>query len=154
MSVEAFAADTLLERGLRLPISVPLFFRLLGIRAKCYQPSLGNKIRINRRYLPMKLAPEKLKQISLTEADELMIKHGNRLSQIVAFGMVKGWLAPLILVWFIGKWIKWYMQPKHICAIAYVMIAQSGTADFIDTTRCIDRMQILLPQLGQEIQRS
>lgn len=154
MSVEAFAADTLLERGLLLPVRVPLFFRLLGIRAKCYQPCLGNKIRINRRYLKMMLSPEQLKQISLAEADELMIKHGNRLSQIVAFGMVKGWLAPLLLVWLIGKWIKWYMPPSHICAIAYVMIAQSGTAAFIDTTRCIDRMQILLPQLGQEIQRS
>ena len=154
MNVEAFAADTLLERGLPLPVRAPLFFRLMGIRAVCYQPTLGNKIRINRLYLKMGINPDVLEECSQKTADALMISHGTRLCRIIAFGMVRGWLIPILLTPIIGVWIKWNLSPQRICAIVHVMITQSGTADFIDTTRCIEKMSILKPNLGQTNQRS
>lgn len=154
MNVEAFAADTLLERGLPLPIRAPLFFRLLGIRSKCYQPTLGNKVRINSLYLKMNIKPEILEKCSQREADQLINSHSWKLCRIIAFGMVTGWIMPIILTPIIAFWIRWNIAPKRICAIAFVMITQSGTSDFLDTTRCIEKMSILKPSLGQTTNRS
>ena len=154
MHIENQAADTLLERGLPLPVRAPLFFRLLGLQPKCYQPTLGNKIRINKLYLKMGIDPKQLEEISLVAADQLLVKNGYRLCKIIAIGMCKGWLWPLLFAPAIAVWLKWKLNPKYACAIAYVMISQSGTADFMDTTRLIAQMQILAPSLGQSPQRS
>ncbi len=155
-NIEMLAADTLLERGLPLPVRATLFFRLLGFKTLvCYQPSLGNKIRINRLYLKMGLTPEMLNKITLQEADLLMIKHGNKLCQIIAIGLFKGWISPMLFSYIAGIKLKWRLSPQRICTIAHVMITQSGSSDFMDTTRCIERMTILKPvQLGQTPKKS
>lgn len=148
-------AVSLLEGGLPLPVRAPLFFRLLGLKQlKCYQPCLGNKIRVSRLRIKMGITDEMIADISLEDADRLLLAHGLTLCRIIAIGMYKGLVFPWLFNRITGYWIMWNMKPKHICTVAYVMIAQSGTADFIDTTRCILRERILKPHLGQNPKKS
>lgn len=155
MNEQQFAADTLLERGLPLPVRATLFFRLLGFKTlKCYQPTLGNLIRINRIYLKTGITAETFKEISLRDAQILTVNHGFRLCKIIALGMVKGWIAPILLANLIAFRLLYLLKPKQICAVAQVMVEYSGTDVFIDTTSYISKLSVLNRKLGQKVQGS
>lgn len=163
MDMQEFAADTLLERGLPLPIRATLFFRLLGLSTKdgqlaCYQPTLGNLGRINRLYRRMGVTIDSLRAISLVDAQLLSEKHGLTMGRIIALGMVRGWIMPVLLGWIVAMKIKWSLKPQHICSAVVVMVAHSGIEAFIDTTRYIGDLVILAPKnrtdLGHNNQRS
>lgn len=154
--IEALAIDTLLENGVPLPkIKAPLFFRVFGCRTlKVYQPTLGNKLRINRRYLKLNISDDVLHEVTHKHADQLMIDHGFALSRIVAIGMLKGLILPWLLAYPFGLWIMWNLSAPQINGIASMLIMYSGTADFINTIRCIESLKVTAPNLSQNPNRS
>ncbi len=163
MDMQEFAADTLLERGLPLPIRATLFFRLLGLSTKggqlaCYQPSGGNLTRINKHYRLIGVTKEQLNSIAFTDAQLLQEKHQFRQCRIIALAMVKGWILPVLLNRLIAFMLMWKLNPRQINSAAVAIVQYSGIEAFIDTTRYIGDLVILAPKnrmdLGHNHQRS
>lgn len=148
--MELLAVETLLETGVPLPIRAPFFFRCFGIkRLRIYQPSLGNKLRINRLYLSMGITDAQLKETTQMEADRLMNKNAYTHARMLAIGMMKGLLLPWLLNRLLGLWLKWNFSPQQIFKYSEMLVVFSGTSAFMNTTRLYRGMKITEPNLGQ-----
>lgn len=153
--IEEFAIDTLLENGVPLPIKAPLLFRAFGQKKLLiHQPALGNKLRINKIYLRMKIPVGLLYNTSQQTADQLMVDHGYSVCRVMAIGLFKGILFPWLFQWPMAFWIMWNLKPQTICGATNMLVLYSGTSDFLDTTRCIESMMITAPNLGRTAKRS
>lgn len=150
-NVELLAAETLLEKGVPLPLRAPLLFRLLGIKQlKVYRPSAGNNLRIGRLYLRMGITDDQLKETSLLIAKELEIKHTYTHCRIIAFTMFKGYLTPLLFNRIMALWLKINLSQSQIMNTAEFVLTMGGTRNFMNTTRYIREMMITaIPELGQ-----
>lgn len=150
-NVELLAAETLLEKGVPLPLRAPLLFRLFGVKQlKVYRPSAGNHLRIGRLYLKMGITEDQLKETSLLVAKELEVKHTYTHCRIIAFTMFKGYLTPLFFNRIMAMWLKWHLSQKQIMNTAEFVLTMGGTANFMNTTRYIKAMLITaIPELGQ-----
>ncbi|RQO78113.1 hypothetical protein DBR40_09185 [Pedobacter sp. KBW01] len=149
--MELLTADTLLEKGVLLPIKAPLIFRLFGMKQlKFYRPSAGNQLRIDSLYLKMGISDDEIGEISLHQAKELELKHTYTHCRIIAIAMFKGILFPWLLNRIVAVWLKWNLNQKQIMYAAELLLAMGGTANFMNTTRLIREMKITTPGLGQK----
>ena len=153
--MELLAVETLLENGVPLPIRAPFFFRCFGVKTlRIYQPSLGNKLRINRLYLSTGITDAQLKETTQMEADRLMNQHAYTHARMLAIGMMKGLFLPWILNRVLGLWLKWNLSPQKIFKYSEMLVVFSGTSAFMNTTRLFRGMKITEPNLGQKPQGS
>lgn len=151
MNTEQLAAEMLLEKGVPVPVKVPLLLRVLGIKtAKMFAPSLGNRVRISRLYIKMNIPEEQLTETTQLVAETLLEKHAYTHCRIVAMAMYKGWLFPILFNHITALWLKWYGDDKKIMALAELLLLLSGAAVFMSTTRYIRAMKITAPNLGQK----
>lgn len=151
-SIELLAAETLLEKGVPLPLRAPFLFRLLGIaELKVYRPSAGNHLRISSLYLKMGITDDQLKATTMHVAKELEVKHTYTHCRIIALTLFKGYLTPLVLNRVMALWLKWNLSQSQIMDIAEFLLSLGGTANFMNTTRYIKEMLItaVIPELGQ-----
>ena len=147
-NIELLAAETLLQRGVRVPIVAPLLFRLFGkkkLSFYLYQPSLGNKVRISSLYLKMGITEAELQETTLENAEALLIKHSTTLLRIVAICMFKGCFWPWLLNRPMAYYLKWKINPQRLFALAQIIRSFSGTTDFMNTIRSAKKMKITEP---------
>lgn len=155
MNEQQLAADTLLERGLPLPVRAPLFLRLLGFKTLvCYQPTAGNLIRINKIYLKTGITTSAFKEISLKDAQIFSVEHGFKLCKIIAICLTRGWLAPLLFSNIIAWHLLFNLKPKQMSAAAIAIVQYGGTDVFIDTTSYLELLSVLNCKLGRKVQGS
>lgn len=157
MQIEERATDTLLERGVTVQIAAPLLFRVFGkrtIKLKVSMPTLGNKLRINRIYLRMHIEPEQLQETTQQNADVLMIKHGKKVAQIAAIGMLKGYWMPLLFSRLLGRYLVWKLPADKIFLLVQLLVVFSGTSAFMSTIRLVRDMKITAPNLSHQSQGS
>ena len=156
-NIELLAAETLLQRGVRVQIVAPLLFRLFGkkkLSFYLYQPSLGNKIRITRLYLKMGITADQLNATTQEDADRLLVKHSNTFLRMLAIAMMKGRLMPWLFNKPLAYFLKYKLSPQQMFTMVQALVLFSGTADFMNTTRLFKGMKITEANLGQTVQGS
>lgn len=156
-NIELLAAETLLQRGVRVEIVAPLLLRLFGKKKfffYLYQPSLGNKIRISRMYLSMGITADQLNATTQEEADRLLVKHSHTLLRMLAIAMMKGRLMPWLFNRPMAYFLKYKLSPQQLFTMVQALVLFSGTADFMNTTRLFKGMKITAANLGQTVQGS
>lgn len=156
-NTEELTADAILENGVKVQVKAPFFLRLFRkkyISLKIYQPTMGNKLRINRLYIKMGIAPEALESCTQQTADALMIQHSHTLLRIVGIALCNGFIMPWLLNRLLAFWLKWKLTPKEVCALAQVLVVFSGTSHFMNTIRLIRETMITSPNLSQQAQGS
>lgn len=150
--IELLAAETLLQRGVKVQIVAPLLFRLFRkktISFYLYQPSLGNKIRISSLYLKMGIKESDLQETTHENAEDLLVRHSHTLLRIVAINMFKGCFWPWLLNRPVAYYLKWKLTPQKLYALVDLIILFSGTKDFMNTIRSVKSMKITEPIVSQ-----
>src|SRR5690625_3552231 len=87
MNTEKLAADTLLERGVKVALPAPFICRLFGrktITLYVHRPSIDTLLRIASLYLSMDIDTEKLKELDMEDGFALYEKHGPTIIKIAA----------------------------------------------------------------------
>lgn len=155
--VEKFAADTILQRGVKVKIPAPLLlrvFRKKTIAITLTSPFEGTMHRVASYYLSTGITTEQLEGITAEQATALHAKHGKAISKAVAVailnGYISGWLFTKLLAWY----LRWHLTPRVLLTLTTTLIIYGGIQDFINTTKSVRKMTLTMPKVGQKVQGS
>lgn len=152
-ATELHAAETILQRGVKVKARAPLLLRLFFIRTvnvKLHNPTAGTMMRVASHYLSTGLDGRKLDDLTAEQAMAIMAVHGKELRKAVASAVLNGWISGWLFTRTVAWYLKWHLSDREICTMMNLLISYGGTQDFIDTTRYIKAMKITSPNLGQK----
>lgn len=140
-ATELRAADFLLQRGVKVQVAAPLFFRLFGRRkitmyAQALTPT--RHLKITRKYLQMGI--ENTGDMTLKEAFTLYLHHGKKMSEVVAISI------PGIWPYKFRAWVlRNNVKEKELSYLFHLIIAYGGIEDFINSIRLLEATRITKP---------
>ena len=157
MSIEYDAAKTLLDKGIKVEVTSPLWLRAFGKRTVTLairQPFLGTLYRISALYLGMCIEEADLENMEGAHLHLLFKTHGRTLAAIAAQGILNGKWSGKVFGRMLARSLFWRLTPLQLLMIARVMVSVSGTTAFMNTIRLIGSMKMTAPNLSQEDQGS
>lgn len=145
--MEIKTVETILDKGVRVPIPTPFFLRWIGLKQiglMVKRPVIGNMLRISRMYVAMRVDD------TATGTDwrswiEVFHRTAKPASRIVAIGMLRGrisgWLFCRPLAW----WLRWYLTTGQLAELAALLVSLSGVQDFMNTITFLRGMKMTTP---------
>lgn len=157
VNIEQRATDTILQKGVKIPLRAPWPFRLFG-KKKIYvtitSPFEGTMHRVASYYLRTGITSDELDDITTEQALALNLKHGREINRAVATAILNGYITGWLFVRPLAWYLKWHAKPQDLFAIIGLIILYGGTEDFINTTRSVRTMRLSVPRSGQKSQGS
>lgn len=156
--IEQFAADTILQRGVKVKIPAPFLLRKLRIKKTVSltlsSPFEGTMHRVASYYLRTGITMDLVEGLTTEEAVKLHAKHGKTISKAVAVailnGYVSGWLFTKPLAWY----LRWHLKSHELYVLTTTLLIYGGVQDFINTTKSVRKMTLTKPRKGQKAQGS
>lgn len=151
-AVEQHAAETILQRGIKVALPAPLFLRLFGkkhIIVTLRSPFEGTMHRVAIYYLSTGLTQDNLEKLTTEEALALMAVHGKAIGKAVACAILNGYWSGKLLTRPFAWYLRWHLTPHKMFAFTTALLIYGGVSDFINTTRSIRTMKLTSPNLGQ-----
>ncbi len=146
INIEKLAPELLLKRGVKVPVTAPLFLRLFGkktVNLYLRQPTSRTLLKIAHQYLKMNITKSD-EDISVNDAMKLYSEHGKTAHQIVSTGLLNSrwfnWLNKPLSYWLEGK-----LTEPHWLYLYQMIIVHGGVEDFLNTIRLIRTTRITKP---------
>ncbi|MDE5944741.1 MAG: hypothetical protein K2G93_04055 [Rikenella sp.] len=147
-STQLRAADTLLERGVRVPCApAPFVFRLFGRRSfhiTLRQPTLAGLFRISRLIVEMGLSVEEFDRLSLARAYAITARHAGGALDVLAEA-VRGRRRWIPRRW-LARWLGRHLTPTAFAEAWMVFVRINGVADFMTSIRLMLPVNNLSPK--------
>lgn len=147
-STQLRAADTLLEKGVRVSYSpAPLFLRLFGIRRlhiTLQQPTLSGLLRISRLIVGMELTPADFDNMSLVQAYAITAQHTSSALEVLAEA-ARGRMRIIPRQWY-ARWLGRHLTPTAFAQAWMVFVQINGVADFTASIRLMLPVNNLSPK--------
>ncbi|MCP1997300.1 hypothetical protein [Flavobacterium sp. HSC-61S13] len=144
-AVESKAANILLERGVIVSVTAPLFLRIFGkkqIHFRIHALSLDTLLRVALAYLKLEIKDNK--DFTLSESFELVRDHSKGVSRVVAIAILsksyKMWLVGLV-----ARFLRNEITSQEMSYIFQLIIVYGGVEDFINTIRLAGATRITMP---------
>lgn len=144
-NVEKRAANILLERGVKVPVTAPLFLRLFGkktISLIISAPTIATLTRIAEHYLALNI--KNTQELTLPESFELLKKHSKTLSIIIATIVLnkryKYWMIKPV-----AHFLRGAIPMAQLTYLFQLIILYGGIEDFINTIRLTEATRITMP---------
>lgn len=140
-ATEKRAADLLTERGVKVQVAAPLFFRIFGRRTISMEvtaPKVKTLLKIARIYLSMGIS--NTGDMTVKEAFGLYANHAKDMSRIVAM-CIPGIWSHRFRAWVMRR----SMTEKEISYLFHLIILYGGIEDFINTIRLTEATRITKP---------
>ena len=103
----------MLNVGVSLPLKdfrVPFRKEPLRWRLTMKRPTLARQIQIARTWLSVGMTLEDFERLDYEGQMRFLVKHGKKLSRMIALTMPRWWLPTCVLSWFIRHFMKWEYQ--------------------------------------------
>ena len=143
--IEERAANIILERGVNVPVTAPLFLRLFGkkkINLVVKALSIYSLKRVSIHYLKMQL--KSTEDLTIAEGFEIIQLHDKAVSKIIAESILNSrWLK--FLVPFVAYQLRGGLQAKELFYLFQLVIVYGGIQDFINTIRLTEATRITAP---------
>nr|DAO24316.1 MAG TPA: hypothetical protein [Bacteriophage sp.] len=143
--IEKQAAELLLKRGVKVPVTAPLLFRLFRkriINLVVKSPTVLTYLKVAHKFLEMEVDPDR--DIELKEAFEVYAKHGKKESEIIALCLLNN----RFLYW-LHKPLAWWLRSKitetESNYLYQLIVVYGGVQDFINTIRLIKTTRMTAP---------
>lgn len=155
-AIERLAAETILQRGVKVKIPAPWFIRWFKKSwvVVLKSPFEGTMLRVSTYYLSTGLKDEKLENITTEETLQLMQVHGKAISRAVACAILNGYWKGKLLTRPFAWYLRWHLTAQEIFGLTTALLLYGGTADFMNTTRLVRKMKATTPSLGQKTKGS
>jgi len=153
MTAELQAAKALLDEGIKVPVTAPLFFKMFGkqkLNLVVKQPYLGTLYRISKIYLASGLAEDQ----ETKDAELLFLNHGKAMSRIAAMAILNGYWKGKFLGGLLSWWLFENMPALYLQTIMQVLKVVSGREAFTNTIKLVGEMIMTTPNLSQQTQGS
>jgi hypothetical protein len=150
-AIERLAAETILQRGVKVKIPAPWFIRWLKKSwvVVLKSPFEGTMLRVATYYLSTGLKDEKLENITTEETLQLMQVHGKAISKAVACAILNGYWKGKLFTRPFAWYLRWHLTSQELFGLTTALVLFGGTADFMNTTRLVRKMKATTPNLGQ-----
>jgi len=148
-ATEKLAADTLLNRGVRMKVRAPFWLRLLGrkhLSITISAPYEGTLLRIASYFLSTGLKPEDIEAPNIMQCLLILQEHGKAISRAVAAGWLNSYWLGKLFIRPAAFWLRWNCKSEELLTIAYLLLANGGISAFIDTIRLIRQTKITTPK--------
>lgn len=155
--MEQQVAATLLDKGIEVPVTAPLLFRLFGKRVHhitIRPPFLGTLITISEVNTKHGLDADKLEEIRADNMNALVIKYAKPLSNIAALAWLNNAFANRLLAWLVAAYFRRHIDPRQLQILATVFKIQASKPAFTNTIGLVSDMTMTKPNLSQTIQGS
>lgn len=150
-STEKFAADTILQKGVKIKIPAPFFIRWFRktITLTLSSPFEGTMHRVSSYYLSTGMTMELLEGLTTEEALKLQLKHGKTISKAVAVAILNGYWSGMILTKPLAWYLRWHLKANELYVLTTTLLIFGGVQDFMNTTRSVRKMKLTTPKMGQ-----
>lgn len=152
-ATERLAAETILQRGVKVKIAAPFFLKWFGkktISARLTSPYEGTMHRVSAYYLSTGIKEDQLEDLSIEEALALMSMHGKTISRAVACALLNGYWSGKLFTRPVAWYLRWHCKPRELFALITAILIYGGSQDFMSTTRSVRQMKVTTPNLGQK----
>lgn len=144
-SLEERAANIILERGVKVSVTAPLFLRIFGkkkINLVVKALSIYSLKRVALHYLKMQI--KSTEELTIPEGFEIIQIHDVAVSKIIAEAILNNrWLK--FFVPFVAYWLRGGLQAKELFYLFQLVIVYGGIQDFINTIRLTEVTRITMP---------
>ncbi|HAQ21108.1 MAG TPA: hypothetical protein DCR40_18025 [Prolixibacteraceae bacterium] len=147
--IQRRAAETILERGVRVRLPAPRFLRLLGkkeIAVTIGQPYLGTLEHLSMLSLKAGFSFEGIDTGDLDAAHRLIAAHSKTVRRILAVMILNSKLKIFLFSGVLASWLKWKVKPHRLLELFLVIVTLSGMEDFTNTIRLIRSMRVTMPR--------
>lgn len=156
--VEQFAADTILQRGVKVKIPAPFLLRKLRIKKTfsltLTSPFEGTMHRVASYYLSTGITQDKVEGLTTEEAVALHAKHGKTISKAVAVAILNGYISGKLFTKPLAWYLRWHLTSHKLYILTTTLVIYGGVQDFINTTKSVRKMTLTKPRKGQKTQGS
>lgn len=132
--IQREGAEALLDAGVSLPLKdfkIPFRRKPLQLRLTMRRPTLARQIKIARTYLQMETTADELAAMPHAEQLRWLVKHGRRLSRLIALTVENRWLPTRMMSWLIRHGVKHEYQLAAVTRFVGLM----GTDPFLPIIR-------------------
>ena len=155
-NIEQEAADALLDVGISLPllrVRLPFCRRTWTLRVTMRRPCMGNQIRIARHYLALGVTTVQIERFSRDEELAFLVRHGRRLSLMLALTICRGYLSGLLLAPIVAWLIRWKVPREYQLEAQRRFRDLHATRDFTSITVWAEKTNPFRPEAGQHKNR-
>jgi hypothetical protein len=143
-NTERLAADTILERGVRVKLPAPFFLRLFSrnVHLTLRQPRYGTLLHVARISLKAGFDITKLDSGDINAAHEIISQYARPVARIAAILFLDSKWKIKLFSRILANWLIWKLTPRKMAEIAMLAVAYGGIEDFTTTIRLIGAMRM------------
>lgn len=145
--VQRKAAETMLERGVRVPLPAPRFLRLFGkktIGVVVHQPYLRTLFTASSFALSAGFSLDKLEQGETDAALKLVNQHAKTIARIIAVYLLNGKWKNRLFSRLVGSWLFSKLNNQKLLEISVAIILMSRYQDFTSSIRLHKQMSLTI----------
>lgn len=131
--IEKEGAEALLDTGLSVPLKelhLPFFKKSFHLRVTMHRPTLAGQIRIAKEWLAMGVTSEEMWHFTKEEEMQFLVKHGKKISRMVAYTLCRGWISRHLLVGLTAWAVRNWMENKYLISVIKKFVGLMGTDSF------------------------
>lgn len=131
--IEKEGAEALLDTGLSVPLKelhLPFFKKSFHLRVTMRRPTLAGQIRIAKEWLAMGVTSEEMWHFTKEEEMQFLVKHGKKISRMVAYTLCRGWISRHLLVGLTEWAVRNWMENKYLISVIKKFVGLMGTDSF------------------------
>lgn len=152
---ELRACGVLLDLGVSVPVRPLNYLQKKNPRhIVMHTPCQGSLMRISRKYLEMGVKYEDIKEYTFEQNMEFIAKHSEAVSQMVAYTIVRGYLAGLLFVKPVGWWLRHRVHPAFLQEAWFQMLSLLDVTSFQFIISSAGRMNLMKPRLSRNTKGS
>lgn len=143
--IERKAAETILERGVRVTLPAPRFLQMLGkktVNATLRQPTLGTLHTVSSLALKAGFSFEGIDKGDLDAAHQLINQHAATAAKIIAVVLLNSRLKIKLFAGIYGWLLMDRINSRRLAEITVLIVTLSGVQDFTTTIRLIRTMTV------------
>jgi predicted neuraminidase len=144
-AIQRKAAETFLERGVRVPLPAPRFLRLFGkktVNVVIRQPYLRTLFTASELALSDGFSLDGLDQGQTDAALELINKHSKTAARIVAVYFLNGKWKNRLFSKRVGSWLFSKLTNQKLLEITVTIVLMSRYQDFTSSIRLFKQMSL------------
>ena len=131
--IEKEGAEALLDTGLSVPLKelhLTFFKKSFHLRVTMRRPTLAGQIRIAKEWLAMGVTSEEMWHFTKEEEMQFLVKHGKKISRMVAYTLCRGWISRHLLVGLTAWAVRNWMENKYLISVTKKFVGLMGTDSF------------------------
>jgi len=145
--IQRQAAETMLERGVRVKLPAPRFLRLFGkktVNVTIHQPYLRTIVTAGSLALSKGFSLDGLTEGKTDAALELVVKHAPTISKIIAVYVLNGKWRNRLFSRMLGAWLLSVLTNARLLEISVIIILMSRYEDFTSSIRLFKQMSMTM----------